>query len=747
MQIHATDLGTLVISQPSTELPPIRISLNVAVGGSLPAGGTVHQILRKSSSAPYDVEWSNDQDAQWGQVTGTITAQADLMALLAAKQSVSGMSNYLTLSQALAGYYPLNNPAGYITASAVDIFLTPSEASAIYQTQANMAPYITDAEAAVKLEPYCYPRYSNPSGFISSIDAANTFYPLHTNPANYATESWVTGRNYITASALTGYATQSWVTSQGYLTSGSLSGYATLSGATFSGSIYAPTLRNLLNSELVIDSYNDTGAGTHYLHKFTPFDGKFVLAPNGGGLTFPDGSTQATSAVSFDPTGYATESWVTGQGYLTTPFDPTGYATESWVTGLGYATESFVTSQGYIGFDTYGRVTFGSGYNPDSTPFAGRFWFQSEKFRYSTSTATLNTIASEDWVEGHGYLTTANLSGYAQLSGATFTGKVNAAFVGLQNPSLNLGASVATNASGSVSGDVWMSDYNLHYKDRTNTIRTVVMASGSNNFVSPQTFTNQINQTLPAVKITNLSTAAGGHSLVVEDVTSPDTSAFVVDANGNVGVGVDPSTWVAGNKVEIVGSFSTTNGRTTHNPTDINTPAFNLGSQISSTPANAVSGDMWITNATAAKLAYRVGANTYYPTVANAFNTFTGGVAISGTTASNPQLQVTQGGTAAAVIITSTGAGNALVVEDSTSPDANAFVIDQFGKVGIGTAPDATAAIKIDGNGMSFNGLVVNPTSVANPLITSGNMSHSEYLKELLVTINGVQYAIPLRVV
>ena len=54
--------------------------------------------------------------------------------------------------------------------------------------------------------------------------------------------------------------------------------------------------------------------------------------------------------------GYATESWVKDQGYLTSP-SLTGYATESWVknqgyltsTSLtGYATESWVNDQGYI---------------------------------------------------------------------------------------------------------------------------------------------------------------------------------------------------------------------------------------------------------------------------------------------------------------------------------------------------------------------------------------------------------------
>jgi len=38
-----------------------------------------------------------------------------------------------------------------------------------------------------------------------------------------------------------------------------------------------------------------------------------------------------------------------------------------------------------------------------------------------------------------------------------------------------------------------------------------------------------------------------------------------------------------------------------------------------------------------------------------------------------------------AVRITQTGAGNALVVEDSTNPDATPFVVDSSGRVGIGT--------------------------------------------------------------
>lgn len=62
---------------------------------------------------------------------------------------------------------------------------------------------------------------------------------------------------------------------------GWINGKADLAGATFSGEISAPQIGNLLNQDLIIDAYNDTGAGTHYYHKFTPTGG-FILAPNDG---------------------------------------------------------------------------------------------------------------------------------------------------------------------------------------------------------------------------------------------------------------------------------------------------------------------------------------------------------------------------------------------------------------------------------------------------------------------------------
>jgi hypothetical protein len=72
---------------------------------------------------------------------------------------------------------------------------------------------------------------------------------------------------------------------------------ADLASPTFTTRIYTPSIRNLLNTDLEVDAYNDTGAGTHFLHYFNAYDGRLILATNGGGLTYPDATTQTTAFV------------------------------------------------------------------------------------------------------------------------------------------------------------------------------------------------------------------------------------------------------------------------------------------------------------------------------------------------------------------------------------------------------------------------------------------------------------------
>jgi hypothetical protein len=138
--------------------------------------------------------------------------------------------------------------------------------------------------------------------------------------------------------------------------------------------------------------------------------------------------------------------------------------------------------------------------------------------------------------------------------------------------------------------------------------------------------------------------------------------------------------------------------------------------------ASNTAGDMWIAPS-GSVLNYRDGLGASRILAArNLSNTFTA-----------PQIVQTPAGTTnAALRVTQLGTGNALVVEDGSSqnPDSTAFIIDQHGKVGIGVAPDANAALKVDGNGIMF-GNGTTQTSAApimdqiTEFIFSGNVVRS----------------------
>ena len=121
--------------------------------------------------------------------------------------------------------------------------------------------------------------------YLTSSLAASTYY-LQSNPSGFITDAPSNGTQYARYNG-------TWAAVSG----GGGGSYLPLAGGTLTGAVVVTQINNTLNTDLVIDSYNDTGAGTHYLHKFTPYDGKFNLATNGGGLVFPDGTTQTTATL------------------------------------------------------------------------------------------------------------------------------------------------------------------------------------------------------------------------------------------------------------------------------------------------------------------------------------------------------------------------------------------------------------------------------------------------------------------
>jgi hypothetical protein len=125
----------------------------------------------------------------------------------------------------------------------------------------------------------------------------------------------------------------------------------------------------------------------------------------------------------------------------------------------------------------------------------------------------------------------------------------NATYAGI-----NIG-SLASSPTTTTSGDVWIGNFNMFFRDHSGNIRTIPTLQTQNSFINSQVITNPTSGTLPTLRLTNTAVNTAVHSFVVEDATNPDTSSFVIDHAGNVGIGVNPATWVATQKFEVQGNI------------------------------------------------------------------------------------------------------------------------------------------------------------------------------------------------
>jgi hypothetical protein len=141
------------------------------------------------------------------------------------------------------------------------------------------------------------------------------------------------------------------------------------------------------------------------------------------------------------------------------------------------------------------------------------------------------------------YFTIASAAGKANLSGATFTGKVNLASLGVGFPSFNLGGQCDSAPASATNGDIWISNAaspKITY--RTGGVNYNVPVLNQFNTFTGQMVINTTSSSTAALRVTQLGTA---NAIEVEDSTSPDSTRFVVDQHGRVGIGVAPDTFAA----------------------------------------------------------------------------------------------------------------------------------------------------------------------------------------------------------
>lgn len=236
---------------------------------------------------------------------------------------------------------------------------------------------------------------------------------------------------------------------------------------------------------------------------------------------------------------------------------------------------------------------------------------------------------------------------------------------------------------------------------------------------------NSFNTADAAVRITQ---TGAGEAFRVEDDTSPDSTPFVITADGRVGIG---TTSVSSNALTVGGItalLSTVNTSGQILASGGITTTIASGTAVPLIIQNNGTGNSFVVNDEAGdtspfvitadgSVGIKVASPIYSLDVAGITrsvsssgtaalliqNNGTGGAALfqNTTSSTNPCVNVDARGTADAVRITNTGSGNSFVVEDEANPDASPFVIDSAGRIGIGTS-SPSAAYNFNVSGLSY---------------------------------------------
>jgi hypothetical protein len=417
--------------------------------------------------------------------------------------------------------------------------------------------------------------------------------------------------------------------------------------------------------------------------------------------------------------GYATETFVTSQGYITSAA-LVPYLTKA--DNLGSLT-NFATARDNLNLGTLNNPTFAGLTLQGSGANVGQYTPTSLSLTHTTLGSFVISPSSGITFPDTSIQTTAFVAGSGLPTGGT-VGQVLT-----KNSGSNFDASFQT----LIPGDRYLTSsttsLTINNDNKTLTVGTglsytpqqdVVIAYDAANHMHAQVLTYNSGTGVMTVDVRSHS-GSGTFTFWTVNVggTVPEASVSWGSITGILGNQTDLSTALNG-KLEVSTAASTYftiasaagkanlsgatfTGKVNLPDLGVNTPSLNLGgTALSTTATSAASGDVWISGATSPKLTYKVGGANLYCATSNLTNTFTSSQIIDVTTATSAALRVTQKGTA-----------NAIEVEDSTTPDSTRFVVDQFGKVGIGIAPDATAALKVDTNGIMFGDGTVQTTAAS----------------------------------
>jgi hypothetical protein len=167
-----------------------------------------------------------------------------------------------------------------------------------------------------------------------------------------------------------------------------------------------------------------------------------------------------------------------------------------------------------------------------------------------------------------------------------------------------------------------------------------------------------------------------------------------IGATGATGPTADLSAYVLKSGDTMTGKLNLPASTTTE-------AGLNIGNGVN--PISPVTGDTWISTADNL-LKWRTASTTISAAASNLANSFS----------ANQTIQTSPLSTVPALRVTQRGTGEALRVEDDTTPDATAFVVSNTGRVGVGVTPDATVALSVDSTGVKFGDGTIQTTAMLN---------------------------------
>lgn len=477
------------------------------------------------------------------------------------------------------------------------------------------------------------------------------------------------------------------------------------------------------------------------------------------GITFPNGSVQTVAATNFNPTGYATQSWVSNTAL-------SGYATQSWVTARGYLDYNAAATQ-FVGKGQPGSVPTSGGTSgqiltkvgsspgvcswqtpaqPNLTGYATESWVYGQGFVQASVngykdylngfvSGSVTTSVMDGWSQSMVDVTIIANNGLAKWDGYTVVFQIS------QNRSINEFDIVSGNqiivylGNGSTSLQNW--GPSLIEIDGNGSGVVIGVPSGSPYIGVGVLDGLTIPLSLELTTGSSLLYKEGTKSAFIEDLSSLITNGdyyykTIVAVTKNQLEAVRVATWN-----EVGAKLDKTGGALTGKLTCANRAEAGINIGIGGTNTSATTpGDLWISTG-GTSLNYRDGNGTWRTLTNTAsINTFTQPQIIATTiTSTTPALRITNLATASAA--------HSLLVEDDTNPDTTSFIVTNSGNVGIGVATGYTATQKVEvvGN-VKADGFVNGSGPVFTVKSVSAHANGAD-THDIFMSVNGSTYRIP----